>query len=214
MKIGDAIGDVGLRMAALNALRSAGVVNDAVLKAALAPAIERIRANDKYWHGEDGERRVDAGEWMEDLLGHAITALASVEVQASDLAAITSLSFDGGEEIYMWLEENTAEQLDLDAWELDTGGESNLYRVESFDGVQALPALTSLLLDAYGWSDSPRDATPLVALKELSTLKLMGSPLENAQILAQLPSLRKVTGADDLDPTVCTALRNAGVEVS
>lgn len=213
MKIGDAIPDTGLRVAALDALMSAGVVNADALTAALAPALARIRANEAYWYEEDGERRLDASAWMEELLGHAIASLASVEVQASDLAAITSLSFDGGADIYMWIEENTATQLGLEGWELDTGGESDLYLVASFDGVQALPALTSLCLDAYGWSKRPRDASPLAALGQLSSIELMGSPLDNAQVLTRLPSLRKVSGASGLDETVRAALRSAGVEV-
>jgi len=124
------------------------------------------------------------------------------------------LSFDGGEEIYLWIEETTAELLGLEGWELDTGGESELYRVESFAGVQAMPALTSLFLDSYGWSASPRDATALSTLKQLLSIDLMGAPLDNAQVLTQLPSLRKVSGARKLDPALCTTLRNANVEVA
>lgn len=72
MKIGDAIGAAGLRMAALNSLRTKGVVSDEALAASLAPAIDQIRANDAYWHEKEGERRLNAAEWMNEVLAHAV----------------------------------------------------------------------------------------------------------------------------------------------
>ena len=213
MKIQDAIADTGMRTAALGALLELELVDTEVLQRALESGIEAIRANPDYWYEEDGERRLDTDECAEEILQHAIAALGAVEVSADALAAVTSLDFDGGNEIYMWLEATTAELLGL-GWELDTGGESELYVVDSFAGVQALARLEALNLDAYGWVGHERDATPLAELAALAELDLCGAQLSNADALTKLPALRRVRGADKLPAAVREALQAKGVELA
>ena len=212
MKLREAIPDTGLRVGALGRLLETDHVDEATLDAALTPAVTKILAEADYWTEEDGERKPDL-DYDEDMLQHGLDALAELELGTEALASVTGLDFDGGNEIYMWFEQRLAERLGLEGWELDTGGESELYVVSSFAGLERLTGLETLDLDAYGWSDKARDAAPFASLTGLRELNLMGAKLDGAEALLGLPALTKVRGAGGLPAGVREALAGKGVTV-
>lgn len=213
MKLSEAIPDNGLRMGALDRLLASESITTELLTAALARARAAIEADEECWADEDGERVLAVDECADELLQHGLDALAHIEVDPAQLAEITTLSFDGGNEIYMWFEEAVAELLGLESYELDTGGESDLYLVRSFDGLAAMPGLQALNLDAYGWLEKARDASPLRHLSKLETLNLMNAKFDNAAVLLELPALRQLRHGEGLDPQLLAGLRERGVEV-
>jgi len=213
MKLADAITDTGLRMAALDALLEREQIEPSQLAAAANSGIEAIRANDELWLEEEGERRLNVDECRDQILAELITALGRLELEPDALAGVESLDFDGGNEIYMWIEGTGAELLGLEDWELDTGGESELYTVASFEGIGALKGLVSLSLDAYGYASHARDASPLLALPGLTTLELAGAELSDASVLTKLPALERLRGTRQIDAAVLDELRAAGVDL-
>jgi len=191
-KIREAIPESGLYLGVIDQLLTLEEVTPEDLQAVLNAGIETIRKTEELWFDDDGEKVLDVDDCMEEILQIAVEAMGDLKVSQSQLARVTALDFDGGNEVYMWLECATAEALGLEGWELDTGGESELYLVRSLDGILSLPALEVLNLDAYGWTDSPRDASVLLKCKALKAVKQ----------------------SSGLDDATKAALVEAGVEVS
>lgn len=202
-------------MGVLNALMTLGHVKEEDLNAVLPLAVEAVKKQEELWFEEDGERKLDlsSGNDQEAVLAAALEAISTVQVPVEALQHVKKMYFDGGNEIYMWFESAVATALGLEDWELDTGGESELYVIKSFAGIGALTSLESLSLDAYGWSSDERDMTPFADLPSIVTLQLMGAPFQNSACLLQVKSLRKVEGAGKLDPEVVADLQKAGVEI-
>jgi len=211
MKIREAVPSSGLYLAALGALLGSERIDTATLDAALSPAIAAIQANPEFWTEEDGERTLDLDE-CDAVLEVGVHALGEVEVTSDQLAAIESLDFDGGNEIYMWFEGAVARRLGLKEWALDTGGESDLYLVTTLDGLAAMPGIRKLHLYAYGWVYAERDASPLAALSGLVELHLGNAKFSNLDVLLELPALRKLRGAENLSEELRDRLASAGVE--
>ncbi|WP_327002381.1 hypothetical protein OHA72_45810 [Dactylosporangium sp. NBC_01737] len=103
-------------------------------------------------------------------------------MSSAEAAAISHLNVDGGNEIYMLVEQTL---------DIDTGGESDDYNVTSLEGIHALPGLRSLDLDGHGYHPTPLDLTPLTGYTTLSELFLTGD-CTRAGALESLPALRNL----------------------
>lgn len=181
--------DCGLHLGVLNALLDRGVIPAAELTAIVDSAGLAVPDSDSGW----------------DRLEAALPLLHAFPASSTEAAAIDRLDFDGGNDIYMWIER---------ALGIDTGGESGYYRVESLEGIHALSGLRSLDLDGYGYRPAALDLTPLTDHPALSSLFLSGE-CTVAGALESLPSLRDLSVwlADLDDPDVLTRLEVRGVTV-
>ncbi len=180
--------DPGLAVAVLGALLDAELIDEATVTAALA--------------GIAGEEEEGEGA----RVAEALRRLQQIELDAAALATITSLDFDGGNEIYLLIEG----ELDI-----DTGGEEDYYCLHSLEGIAALGGLETLDLDSYGWRPEGLDLAPLTGHPALHTLRLHG-PAVHAAALETLPRLARLTAtaAELDDPQVARRLAARGVEVS
>ena len=183
--------DRGLHLGVLNALLASG----AVAAADLVAIVEST--------GPDGPE--DGYPGPGPRLAMSLHLLHAVAVPADEVAAITRLYFDGGNEIYMLIEQTL---------DIDTGGESDDYNVTSLEGIQALSGLESLDLDGHGYRSAPLDLTPLAGHPRLSVLCLTGF-CASAVTLESLPRLRSLDAfhADLDDPEVPDRLAARGVTV-
>ncbi|MFI5915201.1 DUF6892 domain-containing protein [Dactylosporangium sp. NPDC051541] len=138
-------------------------------------------------------------------LDESLDLLHAVPLPAAAVAAIDSLDFDGGNEIYMVIEQ---------ALDIDTGGESDDYNVTSLEGIDQLSGLRSLSLDGHGYHPEPLGLTPLTAHPALQNLILTGTCTE-AAVLESLPHLQTldVSLARLDDPEVPTRLEARGVTI-
>ncbi|MEW2378003.1 hypothetical protein AB0883_18115 [Micromonospora sp. NPDC047812] len=183
--------DRGLHLGVLNALLTNGVIAAADLTAIIEST------------GPDGPD--DGYPGPGPRLAASLDLLHAVAVPSAEAAAIEHLHFDGGNEIYMLIEQTL---------NIDTGGESDDYNVTSLEGIHALSGLQSLDLDGHGYHPAPLDLTPLTGHPTLSELFLTGD-CTGAEALESLLALRNldVTLAHLDDPDVPTRLEARGVTV-
>ncbi|MFE0592604.1 DUF6892 domain-containing protein [Micromonospora echinospora] len=183
--------DRGLHLGVLNALLD----NDVIAEDDLSAIIEST--------GPDGPD--DGYPGPGPRLAASLDLLHAVAVPPAAAAAITDLDFDGGNDIYMLVEQTL---------DIDTGGESDDYNVSSLEGIQALSGLESLDLDGHGYHPAPLDLTPLTGHPALSKLFLTGQ-CTAAGALESLPALRDldVSLAQLDDPDVLARLEARGVTV-
>lgn len=180
------IPDTGLRLAIMNALIGSGRLAEEALRERLADI-----------HDEEHDEDV--------LIGQALERLRMVELDADALAEIERIDFDGGNDIYMLIEETI---------DVDTGGETDHYQLGSLAGIERLVALRTLRLDGHGYREATLDLGPLRDHPALATLVLSGR-CTNAGVLESLSALAKLDyrlgGLDD--ESVPERLAARGVEV-
>ncbi|GAA2373349.1 DUF6892 domain-containing protein [Dactylosporangium salmoneum] len=138
-------------------------------------------------------------------LAASLNLLHAFAVPPALAAAVDRLDFDGGNEIYMLIEQTL---------DIDTGGESDDYNVTSLEGIHALSGLRSLNLDGHGYHPAPLDLTPLTGHPTLAKLLLTGD-CTTAGALESLPALRDldVTLARLDDPAALTRMEARGVTI-
>ncbi len=179
------IPDPGLRLAIMNALIEVGRLDQEVVREAIGEVEE-----------EDDE---------DDRIYKALERLRDVELDEQALPEIGCIDFDGGNDIYMLIEET------IDVY---TGGETDHYQLGSLDGIERLTALRTLDLDGYGYREASLDLGPLRGHPTLERVFLSGQ-CTNAAVLETLPKLaglRVELGEID-DPQVLDRLAARGVDV-
>ncbi|GAA1582509.1 DUF6892 domain-containing protein [Actinoplanes couchii] len=184
--------DRGLHLGVLDALLNAGALDPA----ALVTIVEST--------GPDGPE--DGYPGPGPRLAASLTLLHAFGITEAQAAAVEAVDFDGGNEIYMLVEQTL---------DIDTGGESDDYIVASLAGERQLPGLRSLDLDGHGYRSAALDLTPLAGHPTLEKLLLTGDATA-AATLESLPALRDldVSLAGNLDdPDVLNRLENRGVAV-
>ena len=157
---------------------------------------ERVEAKLEGIEGDDDGVRLRA----------AMARLHSIKLARKKVARLERLDFDGGNEIYMMMENGAG---------IYTGGEDDTYSLRSLAGIGALEGLETLDLDGHGFFDELRDLRPLEGLAKLTHLTLAGD-WTHAASLETLPKLAHLDvglGSVD-DPTVLDRLEARGVEVS
>ena len=185
------IPDPGLFLAVLQAL----IAQDILPEERLDPVLADIETSDGE-HGEPEAARVAA----------ALALLHATPLPAGALARVETLDFDGGNDIYMLIEE---------LLDIDTGGELPYYDLRSLQGIAALTALTALNLDGHGHPGTPLDLTPLAHHPTLASIFLSGA-CTHASALETLPALNTLRARREHldDPTVLTRLAARGVEIN
>lgn len=185
------IPDSGLRLGILDALLGLGHLDEEDLRERLADIREpNVRVDREY---ED--------EWI----AKALARLAEVEIDPDTLGEIERLGFDGGNEIYMLIEETL---------DIDTGGETDHYQVGSLAGIERLGGLQVLNLDGHGYRKAPLELGPLRDHPTLQRVVLSGKCI-GAHALEQMPALTEVDvqlGSVD-DGAVLERLAARGVQV-
>jgi hypothetical protein len=185
------IPDSGLRLGILEALLGLGHLDEDALRERLAD----IR---------DPDVDVDR-EYEDEWIAKALARLAEVEIDPDTLGEIERLHFDGGNDIYMLIEETL---------DIDTGGETDHYQVGSLAGIERLGGLQVLDLDGHGYRKAPLDLGPLRDHPTLQRVVLSGKCI-GAGALERMPALTKVDvqlGSVD-DGAVLERLAARGVEV-
>jgi hypothetical protein len=162
--------DAGFHIAVLNALRDADLVSESAVEKHLKGIGKAVADLDE-----------DA---MEERLGVVLERLHALALDPAKVAKIEALDFDGGNEIYMSLEE---------AAETYSGGETSVYSVRSFEGISALTALARLDIDSHGCPDEGElaDLGPLASHPALEDLTLF-CDCRNADALLSIPKLKRV----------------------
>ena len=214
MRLGDVIPDGGLRLGLIEQWLSAEIMPDTTKM--FDAALTKIRADEELWFEEDGVRQLDLEESsvVDAILLHAVEATADLAVQQDMLDRVTKLQFDGGNDVYNdLLPEALSSRLECEEWELDTGGETEVFSVNSLDGIDKLANLESLDLDAHGFRKGGHDLTPLQGHAKLGELRLTGVAA-GANVLTSLTALTKLDGADGLPEAVKAALVERGVAVT
>jgi hypothetical protein len=181
------IEDTGLRLSIMNALIARGALDEGVLRARLQGIVAEA---------EDEDARIS----------EALRRLAEIDLDPHALVEIEALDFDGGNDIYMLIEEEI---------DVDTGGETNHYELNSLAGVERLTALRSLDLDGYGYRGDDLDLAPLRDHPALASVVLSGRCI-HAEALESVPSLVKLSvalGQVD-DDAILERLAARGVELS
>ena len=140
-----------------------------------------------------------------DRLLAAMGRLHTLKLDPKQLARIQTLDFDGGNEIYMLLE---------DGAETETGGEDDTYELRALTGIAALSALKNLSLDGHGYRAKTLDLKPLADHPSLATLTLTGKckPLKTLETLPKLTQLDLRYATIDA-PTVIDRLAKRGVTI-
>lgn len=188
--------DTGLMLAVLDALMRDGVLDQTAIEETLAG----IAGND---YGLDPE--AETIDIERERAREAVARLADLDVNEADLRKIQRIDFDGGNDIYMSLEE---------AIEIDTGGEESWYELKSLAGIGALTSLRRLDLNGHGYRDAALDLTPLESHPTLEEVDLTGE-CTGAAALETLSKLDSVgVGSAKLDaPDVLDRLAARGVTV-
>jgi hypothetical protein len=179
--------DAGFHIAVLGALLDAKCISAELIQATL--------------EGLDFDE--DSSET--DRLLMAMERLHTLTTKPKDLARIESLDFDGGNEIYMLLE---------DGAETETGGEDDTYCLQALTGIEALSGLKKLSLDGHGYREETLDLNPLEGHPALEVLVLSGK-CKNATALETMPKLARLDlrlGKVDR-PKVLDRLAKLGVEI-
>jgi hypothetical protein len=185
------IPDSGLRLGVLEALLRLGHLDEDALREKLAG----IR---------DPDVEVDR-EYEDQWIAEALARLAEAEIDPDHLGEIEDLGFDGGNDIYMLIEETL---------DIDTGGETDHYQVGSLAGIERLTGLASLNLDGHGYRRATLDLGPLREHPSLQRVVLSGK-CSATQALEHMPALVVVDiglGSVD-DDAVLERLAARGVEV-
>ena len=135
----------------------------------------------------------------------AMPRLQAIRMDPKEVARIETLDFDGGNEIYMVLE---------DAADAETGGEDDTYSLLAITGIEALSGLKTLDLDGHGYRAETLDLKPLKAHPSLQKLTLTGK-CKPFTVLDSLPKLvhLDLRFADPIAPTVIARLAKRGVEI-
>ncbi len=144
-----------------------------------------------------------AGEDEFERLGLGVQALHGISISEDQLAEVTTLHFDGGNAIYMVLEECV---------ECDTGGETDDYSLRSLEGIGLLLNLTYLDLSGHGFHATGIDLAPIANHPALKRIDLSG-PVLNVAALESVTTLTKVVVAPSDDPTVFDRLKARGVSI-
>jgi hypothetical protein len=176
--------DPGFHIAVLGALLDQQALNQGQVEAALLGIV-----------GDDEFARLD----------EAIARLHAMAAETSALAQIDRLGFDGGNEIYMLLE---------DGADVDTGGEDNTYAMRSLVGIGALTGLRILELDGHVGPDGPVDLRPLENHPALGICTVAGD-CSGVAVLETIPTLKEFecSFGDVDDPSVLDRLASRGVIV-
>ena len=185
------IPDPGLFLAVLQALLD----QEILAEDRLAPLLADIETSDEYHDPDDAEARVCA----------AIAILHGLPLAAEALAQVERVDFDGGNDIYMLIEE---------VLEIETGGEADYYQLRALEGIAALSSLVALDLDGHGFREATLDLSPLAGHPTLATLRLTGK-CTGAKALERLPALTELTARRDKldDPAVLDRLAARGVTI-
>lgn len=175
------IPDTGLRLGVLNALLEIGRLDDEALRKRLAGI-----ADEEYEEDEDDEKD------EEDVrIERALERLRDVEIDPEALVEIERIGFDGGNDIYMLIEETI---------DVDTGGETDHYQLGSLAGIERFTGLHTLSLDGHGYRKADLDLGPLRGHPTLVTLSLTGR-CTNVGALETIGTLGKLDvsygGVDD-----------------
>lgn len=176
--------DPGFHIAVLGALLDADLANLDKIE----DKLEGIEGDDEY-----------------DRLRTGMARLHSIKLDRKKVARIERLDFDGGNEIYMMLEQGA---------DIDTGGEDDTYALRSIEGIGALTGLQTLSLDGHGYREETLDLRPLKEHPALATLILSGT-CSHAAVLETLPRLAKLDvrlGEVD-DASVLDRLAARGVDI-
>lgn len=186
------IPDPGLFLGVIQALLEQEILSEDNLD----PALADIETSGAEPDDENEAERVAA----------AVALLHDLPIPNGALARIERLDFDGGNDIYMLIEE---------VLDIDTGGEEDYYNLQSLAGIDALTSLTSLNLDGHGYREAALDLSPLADHPTLASIYLTGK-CTHAKALETLPALNTLTArASNLDdPTVLDRLAARGVEVN
>lgn len=179
--------DAGFHIAVLGALLDAKFISPELIQATL--------------EGLDFDE--DSSETERLLL--AMRRLHSLTVDPAAAATIESLDFDGGNEIYMLLE---------DGAETETGGEDDTYCLQALTGLEALSGLKHLSLDGHGYREKTLDLKPLEGHPALEIVILSGK-CKNAKALETLPKLARLDlRLGNVDrPNTLDRLAKLGVEI-
>ncbi len=185
------IPDPGLFLGVLQAL----IEQEILPEERLDPILADIETSDAEPDDNEAER-----------VAAALARLHELPLTTAMLARIESIDFDGGNDIYMLIEE---------VLDIDTGGEEDYYNLQSLAGIDALTSLTSLNLDGHGYREAALDLSPLADHPTLASIYLTGK-CTHAKALETLPALNTLTArASNLDdPTVLDRLAARGVEVN
>ena len=177
--------DAGLHIAVLGALLDAGVEDE-----------ERIEAK---LEGIDD----DEDEFVR--LRAAMARLHAIKLDRKQVARIERLDFDGGNEVYLMLEQGAG---------VYTGGEDDTYSLRSLEGINALSALQDLDLDGHGYREETLDLRPLEGHPSLTSFILSGecSGAATLEALPKLAALDVRLGSVD-DASVLDRLAARGVKV-
>jgi hypothetical protein len=176
--------DAGLHIAVLGALLEADAIDPARIEAKL----EGIEGDDEM-----------------DRLRAAMARLHSMKLDRKKVARIERLDFDGGNEIYLMMENGA---------DIYTGGEDDAYSLRSLEGMLALTGLETLDLDGHGSADVPLDLRHLEGHPTIAHFILSGD-CKHAAALGTLPKLARLDirlGSLD-DDAVLDRLAARGVEV-
>jgi Family of unknown function (DUF6892) len=214
MRFGDVIGDAGLRLGLVEQWLQGGVMPDS--GAVFDSAVAKIGEDAELWLEEEGGRKIDFDEPsnVDQILTHAVNAFAELEIEQPLLDRITTLHFDGGNDVYCdLLLEELSTRLKCEHWELDTGGETEVFAVASLGGIQALSKLESLNMDGHGFIDGGHDLSPLAGHPALRELILTGIA-SGADTLLSLNALTKLRGTRGLGDDVRAALVDKSVDVA
>jgi len=179
--------DAGFHIAVLGALLEAKFISAELIQATL--------------EGLDFDE--DSSETERLLM--AMKRLHWLTIDPKQAAQIESLDFDGGNEIYMLLE---------DGAETETGGEDDTYCLQALTGIEALSGLKNLCLDGHGYRAETLDLKPLEGHPALEVLVLSGK-CKNATVLETMPKLARLDlrlGQVDR-PKVLDRLAKLGVEI-
>jgi len=146
----------------------------------------------------------DEASETERLLA-AMARLHAIKLDPKKVARIEALDFDGGNEIYMLLEDGAG---------VETGGEDDTYSLQAITGIGALSGLKKLRLDGHGYRAETLDLKPLEGHPALEFLQLSGK-CKSAKTLESLPKLAHVDllYASVDRPAVLDRLAKRGVEI-
>ncbi|MFO0550672.1 MAG: hypothetical protein U0271_19920 [Polyangiaceae bacterium] len=185
--------DAGFHLGVLGALLEAELVTES--------ALER--------HGKAIAKALEALDEFDEVgrLTLALEHFHKFPLPAAKLKKIESLDFDGGNEVYMTFEDIAG---------TNSGGETEVYSVQSLDGIAALVNLQRLDLDSHGCpaQDELRDLSPLAGMAALEEIMLCDCT--NADALLTLPKLRRIRLLGDVtvEPdNVLAELKKRGVTV-
>jgi hypothetical protein len=172
--------DPGLHIGVLGMLLEDEIISEEPIRTALAD----IASEDEF-----------------ERLARGVEALQQIPISEDQLAKVTTLHFDGGNAIYMVLEECV---------ECYTGGETDDYSLGSLEGIGKLLNLTYLDLSGHGFHATGIDLAPLADHPTLKRIDLSG-PVFNVATLESVSTLTKVIVAPSDEPSVFDRLKARGV---